>query len=372
MTDLDFLRLERTAGRAARLFGAAGAGGGHESSGARRGLPGEADRIAIARRLLVATAEGGTAMSEVQAAGVAEALVRAAGEGLEQLAGSASPVLTTRAAVALEAVIHVRGRPAVKVLGETLEDIRQYPESGMWKMLADMHEAELLAAVDATAAVRVSDPLLPGWDWVQGTAFLVSETMALTNRHVLFPPAGGTRLARRVPGTTTATLKRSYDVQLDFAFDSGAPRQIRYRVVDIPFVAEDSDPVDAALLKVERLAGTAPAALPISKEDFDADRLYLVGHPGILASVPEEVLAVFGTPDERKRVSFGMVMEGDDARERDVLHDASTIGGYSGAAVLGFASPEVRALHYWGDPVRGNRAVPAAALRAHPVLGAML
>jgi hypothetical protein len=49
------------------------------------------------------------------------------------------------------------------------------------------------------------------------------------------------------------------------------------------------------------------------------------------------------------------------------MHDASTIGGYSGGCVLPFLTNEVVGLHYYGDPLTGNRAFTAAALRAHPV-----
>jgi V8-like Glu-specific endopeptidase len=214
---------------------------------------------------------------------------------------------------------------------------------------------------------------LSDWSWVQGTAFLVAPDLALTNRHVLFPPFQGTRLARRVPGAMEAKLKRAYDVNLDFAFDNGGDRDRRYRVVDVPFVAADNDPVDAALLKVERIDGAAPRPLKVTKMDvFDIDRLYVVGHPGRLSSVPDNVAAVFGTPDERKRVSFGWLMDNAQTNQIHAVHDASTIGGYSGGCVLGFADASVQALHFWGDAVNGNRAIVAAALRGHPHLGPMI
>ena len=98
----------------------------------------------------------------------------------------------------------------------------------------------------------------------------------------------------------------------------------------------------------------------------------MVGHPGLLSEIPEAVAAVFGKMDERKRLSFGLLMEDDDGTKPFILHDASTIGGYSGGGVYRFGSPWLEALHDWGDSVEGNRAIPASRLRGHPVLAAML
>ena len=375
MSGVDGLRLERTARRARRLL-AGGAGYGAEAGleGApARGGPGAGDVRAIADRIVATRMGGGERVSRVEAEGIARTIVGDARRGLEKLEAAADGMLDQREAVAMEAVLLTRGRPAVKVLGAALEDINTYPELGIWAELAAAHMANLIAVTSATAAVRVTDTLLDNRTWVQGTAFLVAPNLAVTNRHVLFPALQGTRLARRVPGTTTARLKGEYRVLLDFAFDSGAPRAVVYRITGVPFVADDADPVDAALLAVERVEGAEPSPLPVSRENvFDIDRLYIVGHPGRVQSVSDDVFAVFGEPDERKRVSFGNLLDPVVQGQVHVVHDASTIGGYSGSGVVGFAGPEVRALHYWGDALEGNRAIASDALRGHAVLGKML
>lgn len=392
MSDIDKLRLERTPNRIRKIFRGAPAAGQLEASGARRsslglergglesgsapgGGPADRDVRAIANRLMATRASEGRLISSAEAEGIARTIVSNANGALLKLdAGAPDGALNQSEMIALEAVVHVRGRPAVKVLSEGLEDIGVYPEAETWKLLADEHFSNLWTVVSATAAVRVSDKLIANRPpWVQGTAFLVSPDLALTNRHVLFPPDGGVRIARRFPGTTKARMKGDYEVLLDFAFDNGAARQIVYRIVDVPFVAGDADPVDAALLRVERVQGPEPKVLAVSRTDvFDIDRLYIVGHPGYLESVPDDIMAVFGRPDERKRVSFGELMDPATPEQTHIVHDASTVGGYSGAAVVGFAAPEVRALHYWGDSKSGNRAIPADAIIKHPVLGVAL
>jgi hypothetical protein len=381
MDEVTAARLERVAPRAHRLLGrgpAAGARGlesaGHESTGSRSGPPNDQDRRDIAARLrAVARVTPTIAGRDVaaEADGIASALVEEANRVLAELAGGGSAsAVDANGALALEAVIHTRGRPAIRLEAEGFEDLSVYPGSELWQALVETHETDLLAVAGATAAVFVRDRMAPQMKWVQGTAWLVAPDRAVTNRHVLFPPLGGMRLARRIPGTTTARLKSDLEVTLDFAFDNGTSRTVRYDILEVVFVAAENDPVDVAVLKVARSAASATTPTPLivsAAGAFDPERLYVVGHPGRMPSVPEKVLAVFGTPDERKRVSFGEVMDDAPPVAGEVIHDASTIGGFSGGCVLGFLSREVRGLHYYGDPVAGNRAITADALRRHSV-----
>ncbi len=373
----------KVASRARRLFGirggASGAegaeiGGAQEAMMVRAGPPDATDRKAIAARILATTAGRPDAPTAKEAAGIAGELVNRAKAGMTALAdGALDWRLGGDEAYGLEAVIHVRGRPAVRVYDDDLEDLAVYPGASLWQAAVDMHRGTILGVCASTGAVCVRDGFVPNAPWVQGTAWLVAPDLALTNRHVLFPPLGGTAIARRIPGSTAARMKQDYGITLDFAFDNGMVRETIYRVLEVPFVSEERDPIDAALLKVEKLSGPSAIPMPVSRESvFELERLYVVGHPGRLTSVPEKVRAVFGDPDERKRVSFGLRMEADHLDPDELIHDASTIGGYSGGCVLGFLANQVRALHYWGDPEYGNRAITASALRRHPVLGPML
>lgn len=365
-------RLERVAPRARRLLAPRSGGPesarGHEGSGSA-GPPGTGDVHAIAAQLRQArpsSAGGGDAVSEA----IARDLVARAARVMQALGrGASENQLTVGDALALESVLRVRGRPALRVEGEAIETIDdgKHPGSGMWRSFLDDFEANVLFAAAATGAVLVSDPYgSPPEPWVQGTAWLVREDLAVTNRHVLFPPLGGMRLARRLFEPTAARLKSDLDVKIDFAFDSGPGRSVRYGIDAIAFVAEENDPVDVALLKVRPLDAVRPQPIPLSAREFDQDYLYVLGHPGRMPEVPDEVRAVFGDPDERKRASFGELMDADPRRPGEILYDASTIGGFSGGCVLGFRAREVVGVHYYGDPLNGNRAVAATALAAHP------
>jgi|GEM_PF-1615207 len=343
---------------------------GGENAG---GMPGPADADLIAERLLREAGQTGRSLARPEAQGLADRIVSDATRAVLALDGAPDWRLDASQTAALEAVIHTRGRPALRVFDTVFEDIRSDPHSSLWATVLTIHEQRLRATCNATAALRVQDTLLGGEPFVQGTAILLAPGLALTNRHVIFPPVGGLALARRFPGTTRAALKSSLTLTLDFAHDAGTPRPPKMRVTGVVFVAETADPVDAALLTVEPLEGTPPVHIALSAlADPALDRLYIVGHPGHMFNVPDDVQTVFGTPDGRKRLSFGELMVPWESGAAEIVHDASTIGGYSGAAVMGFGDGEVHALHYWGDPTYGNRAVVAARIRAHPMLGPLL
>lgn len=377
---LDLLRLERTAPRVRRLFGTsagpmAGVGpnaeavGTQESSGRRVGPPNAEDARLIARQLKAA---GGAASDPAAADALAATLVSRAHEALADLLnGGSNGALGLHNTIALEAVMHARGRPALRVVdGPGLEPIddAKHPGSDIWRVILDDHEAALVKVAAATGAVVVRDKLIDLPAWVQGTAWSIGGDRFVTNRHVLFPP-GGMPLARRRPDNKTAArLKSDLEITIDLAFDNGPVREQKLPVIEVIFVAEEHDPVDVAILRVQPPAGIAmPPKLELSPNEFGESRLFVVGHPGRMPLVPEKVQAVFGSPDERKRVSFGELMDADAAYSTDLIHDASTIGGYSGGCVLGFLSPGVVGLHYYGDSQQGNRAVLATALKPHAV-----
>ena len=225
---------------------------------------------------------------------------------------------------------------------------------------------QLLRVAASTGAVIARLLAGGGAPIVCGTAWLIAPTLVITNRHVLFPPLGTALVNRNAQRPTEAALRPDIELSIDFAYEEGAARDANVAVTAVPYVAEQADPVDVAIMKI----ASAPAGVSTLRLATAADvsrQLFLVGHPGVLAAVPAEVQAVFGTPNGRKRVCFGEKLAANTASPGVMAHDASTIGGFSGACVLAFGSAGVSALHYYGDPARGNRAITAETLRAHAV-----
>ncbi|AIN58290.1 trypsin-like serine peptidase [Pseudomonas soli] len=359
--------------RIQRVFGGLGEttalGPGHESLLLRLGPPGELDAQAIEHRLC----HTALTLNDVERAGIAQRLVTQARQALLELAGGTRPeLLQDGQRLGLEAILQTRGRPSLRVLDDGIEDLRLHPGAELWQAVADLHQQAVFDACQSTAAVRVRDTQFSYSPWVQGSAWMVAPGLAMTNRHVLFPP-GGRPLAARGAATAGARILESFEVTLDFAFQQATTQDRRYRVVGVPFVAAVDDPVDVALLEVEHISGPQIAPLNLSRQPMETiGQLYVIGHPGRVIDLSDEVRCVFGDPDERKRVSFGQPLNGDVVDADELLHDASTIGGFSGGPVLDFLDSEVRALHYWGDPLSGNRAIAARALWRHPQLSAVL
>jgi hypothetical protein len=365
MTERLAVQFESTGARARALLGggASGSGNGsHESAGAQGGLPGERDAARLARRIAVDTAVAALAPDAPMR--IAEELVRQAAAAMDKLmASNDDRTLTDADVVALESVISVRGRPAVRVLGGRLDSLAQHPGSDIWQEYITDYETAIVRAASATGAVMVTAAETRGQPWLQGSAWLVRPNRVVTNRHVVLPPPGLGVPIVEADGTGGWRVRRSIAVSVTFDAD-GRPnaRQIQRRISKSVFVAESTDPVDIAVLEIEPRDDCRPLRLQ-PDEDGAPSNLFVVGHPGLTQQVAAEVRAVFGNPDGHKRVSFGKRLRA--ARTGILAHDASTVGGYSGAPVLNIKGEAVAGLHYYGDPVNGNLAVASGALRAH-------
>ncbi len=279
------------------------------------------------------------------------------------LAGDWNGDLVDEDAVALECVLHVRGRPALRVVGDRLESFEHYPGSEFWQDLVGDYEDRIVAATAATGALIVSWFSSGNPPWVQGTAWLTAPTRVVTNRHVLMPGRPESHLIVFSNDGSAPRLKSGIELYLDFTHDHRMPGvQIRRRVTSVLFVAKADDPVDIAVLQIEAFAERTPLLLaPVGTAT--PRNLVVVGHPSPMAGIPAAVQAVFGKPDGRKRASFGKRL--DSSRLSEFVHDASTIGGYSGGPVVGINDGLVSGLHYFGDPASGNLAIAADAIRDH-------
>jgi len=269
--------LEDTPRRARKFFGVTARGAGAaesagsratESSGSRRGPPNARDEELIATKLrhLARLRPPNQLLGDdpdAHADALAHSLVQQASAAVEKLdGGAADGALTAHENVALEAVLHTRGRPALKLDGQRVESLNEtdHPGSGFWRAFLDDNEDRIVSVANATGAVRVQSF---SETWVQGTAWLVDKEFVVTNRHVLFP-ALGERLARRHDqAPETARMKMGLTVTIDFAFDNGpSGRKLTCNVVDVPYVSLEADPIDIAILRIEPLsAAAAPAPL---------------------------------------------------------------------------------------------------------------
>jgi len=358
-------RLELTGARVRALFGGGARGrlgAALENAGDPARPPDDADVDLLSDRI----AQQSTTLSADAARAIASDIVARARAAVDKLdASTGDAALTDDDVISLESVLQVRGRPAVRVLGSRLESLDRYPGSDLWQIFITDYEDAMVAAAGATGAVMVTSAETVNRPWLQGSAWLVAPDRVVTNRHVVIPPPpnGGVVLAARdASGALQLRQGVSVDVKFD-ADDRGPAPAIQRKVTGVLFVSPASDLVDIAVLSIEPIAEYAPLRLQV-EETATPSNLFVIGHPGLMAGVPSEVQAVFGQPDGRKRVSFGKRLAAG-GRISVFGHDASTVGGFSGGPVVGIKGDAVAGLHYYGDPVNGNLAVTADAIREH-------
>lgn len=350
-------RLELTGARARALLGNGASVAGSwraESTSSLPNAPNEDDAYRIAARI---RAYSGTP-SDTALMIAKELVVQAqAALGKKQLSESE--------AFALESVMHVRGRPALRVLGSRLEGLDHLPGSELWQtFIADFEDA-ITAAASTTGALFVDAPATGNPPWLQGSAWLIAVDRVVTNRHVLLPETSE-RLITTSGGEQNARIRDGFRLDIEFSADDRSPaKRITRRVTSVLYVSNETDPVDVAVLAIEPFDNATPLVLAKSGDTIP-ENLFVVGHPGLTVLIPDDVRAVFGNPDGKKRVSFGKLITVIETGSQ-ILHDASTVGGYSGAPVVGIYSGLVAGLHYYGDPNTGNLAIAAGALRKHCV-----
>ncbi len=181
-----------------------------------------------------------------------------------------------------------------------------------------------------------------------GTGFLVSDTLLVTNTHVLDALTGKTRTLDT--GQAVVRFKREFE----------APDEDPVKVQKIVAVHED---LDLTLLEIEpgvTRDGRRPLVLEPTAKAAPADPVVTVGYPlEDRARNPEFVDVIFGDRFGVKRTAPGQIVK---VGPRSISHDCSTLGGNSGSPVLSMKTAHVVGVHNEGYFLGRNEAVPAAFL----------
>jgi S1-C subfamily serine protease len=190
-----------------------------------------------------------------------------------------------------------------------------------------------------------------------GTGFVVGDGLLMTNRHVaeLFTNGLGENELTFISG------RRSL---IDFARDPEGDEAHQLRVRSIKMIHPYWD---MALLQVDGLSDEhSPLSLLLYPADeFKAKDVAVVGYPAFDPRNPSDVQQrVFGGIYNVKRLLPG---KGGDRRTINsfgnlvsaLVHDASTLGGNSGSAVIDPISGSIVGLHFAGVYLDANFAVPS-------------
>lgn len=258
-------------------------------------------------------------------------------------------------------------RPAYLVCSNTLYD----PVSTAWFDYFRLRQTNIERTLRSTGFISSAD--LPQGDL--GTGFVVAPGVVMTNRHVALPFAirdgSGWSIRPRLGGTDAARVTINFAKFLPGCDD----RQASFQVEEILHIETSSD-LDVAILRVRTTndAGDQfPAPLPLAD---DSDRaayaqglsgvtVYAAGYP--FADYRNSFLVqreIFGNVFEVKRVAPGQLTK-DSSADAFLFHDCSTLGGNSGSPITDIDSGKVVGLHFAGEYLDKNWAVPIWRLLAN-------
>ena len=258
--------------------------------------------------------------------------------------------LTDHDLVRIEAIVLPNGlRPAFDIENDSYEAL---PDT--WKALND-RRGTIEPLIKGIGRLNLRGH--PSLQYV-GTAFVVAPDLLLTNRHVaeFFVDGVG------VGATLHFIAGRSASIDLKEEVGSSASTIL---TVTAPVVVLEN--WDAALLRVSELpAGVQP--LPLAGNappDLDGRLATVVGYPAMdPASDLVQQLQIFRGVFSKKRLLPGRLMgmkttTSYGQQVNALAHDCTTLGGNSGSSVIDVMSGSVVGLHFEGEYLVANYAVPS-------------
>jgi len=273
---------------------------------------------------------------------------KAAELGLDKVAGGRHEELTDAEMDALEAIVLPKNRPVVFVRGDSYDDV-----DDPWQKLNPVEvKAGIARWFPSIGRIEVPNlPLVP----YGGTGFVVGKRLVMTNRHVakLFSSGLGLKIVYNI-GDSAINFRRQ--------IDTGSDRSSYAEVLGVELIHPYWD---MALLRVADLPDDKILSLSTKKpEDLEGKDIVAVGYPAKdWRSDLELQDRIFQGQYNVKRLQPGVLRGRADIRSFEnvvsaVTHDASTLGGNSGSAILEVQTQNVIALHFAGEYLKANYAVP--------------
>lgn len=260
---------------------------------------------------------------------------------------------------ALEAIVERFTRPVYLVQESRYHRPQDFEDS---EQIADRLETARPAVeptIPSVGRIDLRNGLKP---WA-GTGWVVAPGIVATNRHVAEEFAQGT-------ATGGFTFKRHFPAPpvaatLDWFHEFDGTVESRFPVREVLWI-EPSNSVDVALLRIDRGENAEEQPPPLTLLD-EADLhvgmwVSVIGYPARSPwNSQSDQQRIFDGIYEVKRLAPGKVTATNSAQGL-LDHDATTLGGNSGSAVVELESGKVAAIHFGGVEGKSNHAVQAPRL----------
>ncbi len=260
---------------------------------------------------------------------------------------SAGPAFPDAAA---QAVVLFDIRPSLLVRGDSFE----LSASTVWRDRLIEAEPAIRKAIPSVGQVAIKDHPHPRIAELAhiGSAWMISENVAVTNRHVA-------RTFGFQAGQDVRFWSDSMSVRIDFHCDRGNGAVNGFHVARILEITQDAE-ADIAFLQF-----AASPDLPepvILDEHYEDEFIVTVGYPEWDPQIPPEMVRhVLNDVYDAKRMAPGRIV--DAGTESVFRHDASTLKGSSGSMVLSLETGHAVGLQISGGFSAENQAVTTARLK---------
>ena len=165
-------------------------------------------------------------------------------------------------------------------------------------------------------------------------------------------------------GLTIPRYRRGGDAAIDFKRQVDTPEDDRSDYLSVRGVEMIHPYWDMALLQVDGLRTDKMLRLSVlSPDQFVNRNIVAVGYPAPLETTLRSRIRSSAASYYVNRLQPGVVraraeVQSFDNRVNAMTHDASTLGGNSNSAIIDVDSGEVVALHFAGEYLKANYAVP--------------
>ena len=253
-----------------------------------------------------------------------------------------------------EAIILAGVRPVLFIKDGMIETAA-LPE--VEAQLKDVRRA-LRKPISAVGRIELTDH--DTYEWC-GTGWRVDEDIIITNRHVanVFAQRHGHTFKYRL-----SQRGKPVRARIDFREEFKGIESEEYGIAEILWISENSmNAPDMAVLRVKKDPGLPSPLFLTDKKVESGQPIGVVGYPAKDSRNDASLMSdVFQNIYDVKRFAPGeIVMPGKETWY--LTHDASTLGGNSGSALIDLHSRKVVGLHFGGMFRKTNYAVKASVIK---------